>query len=931
MATPIIHLYEYGYLFCTACKSVIIFQKLNAHLAYTHHIHARLRKPTVAAFQAAAVAQTHDDIQPLPDGSPPLPFLAAPVPGYACKACNFKTTNWHCFRQHVRTVHYLYNKAIKKAEVACFLQAWCTLRNSYIKYWRVATKAADTSLAESLYPRNENAKLDPKLTALLEIEADEEARLASEAQEFACQSQELEHDENTDWLRGCGWPRWFAHKPLHIITSTAQTPQQEADLSLGSWDGIAWISSAQVEAVLCRLVQLTSCVLARCEETLLDTPRALRCWLRSWGNSFYAFPFELPQRAQTKQRYYLYFTRFVCYVFRAWQVCLTQEMDLEEVYSLALTVPQVEAMQDIWAEISGLEAEEPTPPALLEALYRLLVLFWTDSSSSSRLESKAIVNFSGVLGVHPLQLAYRSAYDYTPYLAALIWVGRLILLEYALPLRAYNTLPTPWPDRSAYPQMQARLCAEIRPQYLQRGSLSPVGYLIERLQHGRAIARREGARTNIAWSLNGEQLEIGGFKITMGELRLTVHHLLQRLDKDSRQLMLGAVPHCPLSSIKDDISKHLPGYSFLQEPANQMQDSFKLLTRRAFSKEGGFALHGKGKERALCYLKQCDKFVERLFAGIHLTSGMPARVEELRVIRWADTRAVPRNVFIYNGRLLLVFTYNKSSTRSNNSFYIVRVPCPGVERALFLYLAWIRPFVDLLIRQLKLSDQIQNNPHLFKRHADSNSCFTAAQALKALQNSTQKCPFPLNFALYRQIAVSIAKKHLPNLIQPFDAHMPDDPSGFLKLLSFQTGHNPITHASAYALDRTLPAKLQPELIARYIQNSQAWHQFMETTEKDQSINAYTPQGLSGLGLSTKDSSTKKSSTTRQRSSSFEGYEAYTSDQSDSPERVALLASFKPSKSKTRRQSTADKAILRQLDKLRRGISKLEDQLQSKRS
>ena len=93
MSTPIIQLYEYNYLFCTACKSVIVFQRLNAHLAYTHHIHARLRKPTVAAFQTAAVAQTHDDIQPLPDGSPPLPFLAAPVPGYACKDCNFKTTN----------------------------------------------------------------------------------------------------------------------------------------------------------------------------------------------------------------------------------------------------------------------------------------------------------------------------------------------------------------------------------------------------------------------------------------------------------------------------------------------------------------------------------------------------------------------------------------------------------------------------------------------------------------------------------------------------------------------------------------------------------------------------------------------------------------------------------------------------------------------
>jgi hypothetical protein len=249
------------------------------------------------------------------------------------------------------------------------LQAWCILRDSYIKYWRVATKLADTSLAESLHPRDKNAKLDSELTALLEIEADEEARLASEAQEFACQSLELEHDENTYWLRGCGWPRWFAYKPLHIITSTAQTPRQEADLSLGSWDGTAWISPAQVEAVLCRLVQL-------------------------WGNLFYAFSLELPQRAQTKQRYYLYFTRFVCYVFRAWEIRLTHEIDLEEVYSLMLTVPQVEAMQRIWAEISALDAEEPAPTALLEALYRLLVLFWTDSSTSSRLESKAVINFS---------------------------------------------------------------------------------------------------------------------------------------------------------------------------------------------------------------------------------------------------------------------------------------------------------------------------------------------------------------------------------------------------------------------------------------------------------------------------------------------------------------------------------------------------------
>jgi hypothetical protein len=89
---------------------------------------------------------------------------------------------------------------------------------------------------------------------------------------------------------------------------------------------------------------------------------------------------------------------------------------------------------------------------LLEEIFHLLVLFWTDNDTHSDCirEARAIIYFSGVLGIYPLELAYRSAYDYLPTLSALIWTGRLILLELALPLRAYNTLPTSYPDRSLY-------------------------------------------------------------------------------------------------------------------------------------------------------------------------------------------------------------------------------------------------------------------------------------------------------------------------------------------------------------------------------------------------------------------------------------------------------------------------------------------------
>jgi hypothetical protein len=193
-------------------------------------------------------------------------------------------------------------------------------------------------------------------------------------------------------------------------------------------------------------------------------------------------------------------------VFRAWQVCRTLGRSLGEVYGLRLSEMQVQTMECVW---SGLTANtlgnlEPSDSSCIsETVFQLLVMFWTDLSANSVLEGKAIIHFSGVLGIYPYKLAYRTAYDYTPNLSALLWIGRLVVLEYALPLRAYTTLDILWPAQATYADQGKRLCADIRPKYLQRGIFSPIGYLIERLQHGRAIAKREGLRTNMSWSLDG--------------------------------------------------------------------------------------------------------------------------------------------------------------------------------------------------------------------------------------------------------------------------------------------------------------------------------------------------------------------------------------------------------------------------------------------
>ena len=198
----------------------------------------------------------------------------------------------------------------------------------------------------------------------------------------------------------------------------------------------------------------------------------------------------------------------------------------------------------------------PLSSRLLKTIFRLLVLFWTDTSIDGDPGAKAVIHFSGVLVIHPYKLTLRTAYDYTPYLSAMIWVERLVILEYAPPSRAYSSWDPPLQARATYPDQGLRLLREIRPRYLQRGTFAPLGCFIERLQHSRAIAKREGARTNNSWSPDGQMLEVNGSQITLVQLRYTVYSLLDRINREARELMFHWWPHVNLHGIKDELTSY---------------------------------------------------------------------------------------------------------------------------------------------------------------------------------------------------------------------------------------------------------------------------------------------------------------------------------------------------------------------------------------
>jgi hypothetical protein len=112
--------------------------------------------------------------------------------------------------------------------------------------------------------------------------------------------------------------------------------------------------------------------------------------------------------------------------------------------------------------------------ALSEAIFQLSMMFWTYKDPGGDMASSALIHFTNVLGIRRHSLAYKTAYNSTSQLSSLIWIGRLLFLEYALPLHAYTTLLIPWPARSSYESQEERLEA-IRTKYLLRGSLGPFG------------------------------------------------------------------------------------------------------------------------------------------------------------------------------------------------------------------------------------------------------------------------------------------------------------------------------------------------------------------------------------------------------------------------------------------------------------------------
>ena len=431
--------------------------------------------------------------------------------------------------------------------------------------------AFSTPISAPKIPIGEEIQASSEDMFLAAQEEDEDARLIALAESYEINGQScVDDDETTLWLKYTQWPTRLANKPLDILSASAQKPVPYAsEYTLGSWTGHNFDSPAEDEAKLCILMRAVDQMFERMMQTLDKTHNRIRCWLGTYDETrFRSIPFMRPQKTDSEKRYIGVWKQFLCFVFRVWA---TEEPLRDEIYGLQFHKREANLMDYIWSTLlepynskdNGRdEADDTQLQHLSETVFQLSVCFWVFRSTTGDMYKSAIINFTAIMGIHRQALVYKSAYCYTPVLSALIWIGRVLLLEYALPLQGYETLGQKWPARHCYDD-QVKRFQGIRSRYMLRGGFHAMGECIDMRAYGRAIVKKEGARANLSWSGDGTSFSINDKKVQLLEFTSMHREVVTLVERSTMKLMFNWRPAIDLCIVKDDLTRNTIGWSFV--------------------------------------------------------------------------------------------------------------------------------------------------------------------------------------------------------------------------------------------------------------------------------------------------------------------------------------------------------------------------------
>ncbi|KAG4274817.1 hypothetical protein FPRO04_14476 [Fusarium proliferatum] len=711
---------EYQSLICAFHGYAVRFRNLEGHLKDRHpDLSHQVRSDLIRRHKGLLPTlleegPREDQLARHGSSNPAEPVEGLPIHrGFACTwpGCGYLTPSWKCLRMHFNDEHNA--KAAKRKTqadlwAAVHLQTFFTGPKRAIRYFCVREVGRGEGEREEGGGSERRRRRGRGATTVTQPE--DQMTIAHITKGWSLQQEEQEEmqkvmdegilrHETTNWLKRTGWSAHFTGRNLMDIQACSKMPGRGNE---GNDEVLRHMNEA-----------LDRLFFDRCIGGLKSMPLMTRLLLASpHPHDAHSRPFGPLQEKTSMDRYLGYIKRFLCYCLNV--LSLEEEVLLAD-HGFRFTLEQRANLEKLWAHLQGEEDEEiegdddeaeedeieggrpsssrhnspNSDEGLQERILQVLAGFWTQRLDGDPFASP-LWHFVGVLGIDGETGQLRPAHLFTYVLAGLVFTGRALLGEWAIPTR----------ERDGMEDLTQRF-AQVRDAWLCKATYSPMGYILSLLLFGKKIARETGSRLMVSWSKQGEMMYFMGKPILMEDLRTMV----AKMTADAEDLLWGQLMFkegnderfvIPLAGIEDDLTQTRRGQSFIHRnglAGKEVEMLADLITSSRktdlLDQTGEWKWAGIRK-----YLKLVKRFEEFLLLLAHITGGQPSRGEEITGLRLINGINRDRNIFIIDGEVVLVTQYHKSLAHFDSPKVIPRFLPGRIGQLFVMYMIYIRPLTD---------------------------------------------------------------------------------------------------------------------------------------------------------------------------------------------------------------------------------------------
>lgn len=288
-------------------------------------------------------------------------------------------------------------------------------------------------------------------------------------------------------------------------------------------------------------------------------------------------------------------------------------------------------------------------------------------------------------------------------------------------------------------------------------------------------------------------------------------------------------PKLNLSLLRDRISEHKHGYSFIQDLKNETDSSYLDLANSicALPEHGLMNHNGWNLRLVRQFLKKEEILLEQIMLMMYLRGGQASRTTEFFSLRCENGASTLRGIYVHQGSMMYVTRHSKARRSTNQEFQVARYLPESDSLALATYLVYIRPLVAMIHRSSFGLER--ERKLLFCSLEDPDKAWRATRLTSALKKLTREVAgLDVGVRSYRQLSIAVTEKHLAHISSPFNRY--DDKSADANVevaFAWQSGHRPIQRGTSYGIDAAFPDSLQPALLRVYRWASNEWHRFLD--------------------------------------------------------------------------------------------------------